>query len=335
VKTQELDYNYPKSLIAKKPTYPRDKARLLVVSRETEDLSHTCFKKIGDYLRPGDVLVFNQSKVFPARIYGRNENGKPFEVVFLEEVRPQVWEILSKKIPINTKLCFGHGLEGRVKGQKPATIKINKSKKELMEYLFKYGEMPLPPYLKRNATSKDKKDYQTVYAQQVGSAAAPTAGLHFTKRLIKKLTKNNVQIEKVTLHVGLGTFAPIRTEEVADHNIHEEYYQVDQKTFKRLIKAKKSSRRIIACGTTTVRVLETVFSDNSQKPLQGKTSLFITPGYDFKFVDGLITNFHTPKSSLLALVWAFAGKNLTQKAYREAISKKYRLFSYGDGMFII
>jgi S-adenosylmethionine:tRNA ribosyltransferase-isomerase len=336
MKTSSLDYDFPKELIAKEPVQPRDAAKLMRVDKKTGRLSHLHFYDLEKILKPGDVLVFNQSKVFPARIFAQTSNDKKIEIVFLSEIKPGKWEVMvGGRIKDGEVLKFPAGLEGAIRKGKVITLNLPKKKKELYKYLEKHGQMPLPPYIKRKATKRDNFDYQNVFANEVGSAAAPTAGLHFTESLIEKLKNYGVQIEYITLHVGLGTFAPIRTEEIREHKIHSEYFEIDSKTADRLNLAKTEKRRIIACGTTSVRVLEAASENGMLEPQKKETSIYIYPGYKFKFVDGLITNFHTPRSSLLALVYAFSGESLMRKAYQEAIKKKYRLFSYGDGMIIL
>lgn len=336
VRTEELDYKLPKELIAQKPIFPRDEAKLMILNRKTKLIEHSQFNKIDKFFKKGDVLVFNKSKVFSARIFGKSGTGKKVEIVFLEETKDREWEIIiGGKIKNGETIEFTADLVGEVVRNKFIKLKINKKKDDLYKYLDKHGKMPLPPYIKREANKKDRDDYQTIYAEKIGSAAAPTAGLHFTEGLVKKLKNKGVQIEYVTLHVGLGTFAPIRSNKVEDHNIHSEYFELDKTTSARLNKAKKENRRIVACGTTTVRVLESCVKKGEVKPRNGVTKLFIYPGYKYKFVDRIITNFHTPKSSLLALIYAFYGEEETKKAYKEAIKNKYRFFSYGDGILIL
>lgn len=363
--TKRLDFNHPKGLIADRPASPRDAAKLLVLDKRSGQMRHIKFSEIDQFLVPDDVLVLNETKVFAARCFGRKDTGGKVEVVFLSEEKPKVWEVLiGDKMQIGQKIDFLENFSGMVVERKKDSwvLTVNLSEKEVYKKLEKLGEMPLPPYIKRKAGAKDKKDYQTVFAQKIGSAAAPTAGLHFTKRLLKKLQKQGVQIEYVTLHVGLGTFAPIKTNKVEEHPIHSEFYEMSKGVANRINIAKKENRRIIACGTTVVRTLESASFSTHQgckKPItpgvriqenagqvslsawgciksgKGQTNLFIYPGYKFKIVDGMITNFHTPRSSLLALVYAFAGEENIKKAYAEAIKKKYRFYSYGDGMLII
>lgn len=259
-------------------------------------------------------------------------------MIFLSEKEPKVWEVLiGGKVNLGQKINFGEDFSGEViKRQKDSwIIKVNLSQVEVFEILERIGHVPLPPYIKRSDKKIDKTEYQTVFAQKTGSAAAPTAGLHFTEELLKKLKHKGIQIEYLTLHVGLGTFAPVKTEKVEEHPIHSEYFELNVATAKRLNMAKKEGRRIIAVGTTVVRSLESAIESKELKHQKRTTNLFIYPGFKFKVIDGMITNFHTPKSSLLALVFAFAGKENIQKAYKHAILQKYHFFSYGDGMLIV
>jgi S-adenosylmethionine:tRNA ribosyltransferase-isomerase len=282
-------------------------------------------------------LVLNQTKVFPARIFGTKESGGKVEVVFLSESKPRIWEvIIGGKVTDGQTITFSDGFLGVVRKKEGATfIEVAQDKFELFSILEKLGQMPLPPYMKRGATKEDKQDYQTVFAKQTGSAAAPTAGLHFTDKLLQKLQELGVQIEYVTLHVGLGTFAPVKTEVLEDHPIHSEYYEIEPDVAERLNLAKKEGRRIVACGTTVVRTLESAAQTGKIVAAKKETKLFIYPGYEFRAVDAIITNFHTPKSSLLGLVFAFAGDSNVKAAYQHAIDEKYRFFSYGDGMLVI
>ncbi|OGY42493.1 MAG: tRNA preQ1(34) S-adenosylmethionine ribosyltransferase-isomerase QueA, partial [Candidatus Buchananbacteria bacterium RBG_13_36_9] len=306
----------------------------------------------------GDVLVFNNSKVIPARLIGRKPTGGKVEILLLRQIKPNIWECLVGNLPIKkqvgTEIIFAPNSRmeqvlhpTHIRGRKEhllfsgkiisrakdtAQIKFNLSGQKLMTEIFKLGQMPTPPYIKRIAKANE---YQTFFAEKLGSVAAPTAGLHFTPRIFKKLKRKGVQIEFVTLHVGLGTFQPIKADDITKHQIHEEYFELDKATAKRLNQAKQGKRRIIAVGTTTVRVLETCSSKNSLlKPQNSHTKIYICPGYKFKFVDSMITNFHLPKSSLLLLISAFAGTNFIKKAYQYAIKKKYRFYSFGDVMLI-
>lgn len=332
MKISELNYSLPKSLIAQSPSSPRDHSRLMVVDKETGKITHKHFYDLPHYLNSNDVLVFNKTKVFPARIYGKKITGGKIEVLLLNNIDEYTWEAIAKPgLKISQRILFD-GFECLVisRNEKVITVKFDISYLKLLKALEQKGKTPLPPYINSNEKEESlRKKYQTVYAEKIGSAAAPTAGLHFTKNLLSKLKKKGVQMEFVTLHVGLGTFEPVKEEILEEHKIHSEYFEVDEDTFKRINKAKEKGKRIIAVGTTTVRVLE------SFPKVKGSTKLFIYPPYYFRLVDGLITNFHLPKSTLLALVFAFLGKNKTKNAYKEAVKRKYRFFSFGDAMFIL
>lgn len=346
MKRSELFFDLPEDLIAQEPFEPRDHCRLMALNRKDRSIKHDRFFNIGDYLREGDVLVFNQSKVLPARLVGMNQNGKKREVLLLKDLGNSEWEVLiGGKTSLHDTILFQEKLTCTVleKNEGAYRIKFDVSGVEFLKRLHEVGQAPTPPYVKKMLN--DPELYQTVYAKELGSAAAPTAGLHFTQDLLDQLKQKGVQQEFVTLHVGLGTFQPVKTEIVEDHPIHSEWYSVDQDVYERLLLAKKEGRRIIAVGTTSVRVLETLFTDVipvktgiSSKiltnPLNGNTSIFIYPGYQFKAIDTLITNFHTPYSSLLALVYGFASEQLIKNAYQAAINEKYRFFSFGDAMII-
>jgi S-adenosylmethionine:tRNA ribosyltransferase-isomerase len=348
MKLREFDFNLPKNLIAQKPASPRDACRLMVLDREKQTIEHDRFYNLGKYLRPGDVLVLNNSKVLPARLMGKKATGGKVEILLLRQMSADTWDCLVGFVPVHQQVGLEVKFSGKLNGKivkragDTAVIKFNLSGTKLMEKVLKIGQPPTPPYIKRLAKSSE---YQTVYAEKLGSVAAPTAGMHFTKKLLTKLKKIGVQIEYVTLHVGLGTFQPVKEEDVTKHKIHSEYFELDKKTAKRLNEAKRAGRRIIACGTTTVRVLEYCVSKDRNrtsinrspipvKSQRGETIIFIYPGYKFKFIDTLITNFHVPKSTLIMLVAAFAGKKFIDKAYQIAIKKKYRFYSFGDAMFI-
>jgi len=380
MKLQDFDYYLPKNLIAQKPIRPRDHSRLLLLSKKTGRIEHKHFYDILDYLKPGDILVLNNSKVFPARLLGKKKDtGGKIEVFLLRNNFPSslysadaptdakavagkealadkqggdVWQCLlgGKRRRAGLRVKFSQGLEGRIiKDNRDGTweVKFNKGSKEFMRIVDKIGLTPLPPYIKRVVRCRaDNKDYQTVYAndKKIGSVAAPTAGFHFTSALLKKLKKKGVQLEYIVLHVGLGTFAPVKVDDITKHKMHAEWVEADKKTIANIYLAKSEGRRIIAVGTTSVRMLETIFQDKrgstpklGVEPLNtfhGWTDIFIYPGYKFKVVDALITNFHLPKSTLLMLVSAFAGKKNIDKAYKQAIKRKYRFYSYGDAMFI-
>jgi len=339
MKLNDFDYYLPKNLIAQKPVKPRDHSRLLVFSRNSDKIEHKHFYDIIDYLRAGDVLILNNTKVMPARLIGKKaDSGGKIEVFLLNKVKNNIWQCLigGKKRKENLRVEFAAGLKAEVlKNNQDGTwnVKFNKTGSALMKLVEKIGRVPLPPYIKRTSKQKnDKINYQTVYANdtKLGSVAAPTAGFHFTKKLIKKLKAKGVQFEYITLHVGLGTFAPVKVDDITKHKMHAEWVEISKKTLANIIRAKKEGRRVIAVGTTSVRTLESALKNYSFW-----TDIFIYPGYKFKIVDSMITNFHLPKSTLLMLVSAFAGRGEIKKAYQTAVKKKYRFFSYGDAMLII
>lgn len=340
MKTDDFDFELPERLIAQTPIKNRDESRMLVLDKETGTIEHKHFNEIIDYLNKGDTLVLNDTKVMPARLYGVKEDTNAIiEVLLLKDLEENKWECLTKpakRIKIGTVVIFG---DGRLKAKcieiKEEGIRIFELKYEgiLYEILDSLGEMPLPPYIHEKLEDKDR--YQTVYAKNIGSAAAPTAGLHFTKELLKKIEEKGINIEYVTLHVGLGTFRPVNVEDVTTHKMHSEFYMMSKETAEVLNKAKKENRRIISVGTTSTRTLETIINLYGEfKECTGWTDIFIYPGYKFKAINSLITNFHLPKSTLVMLVSALAGKENIMKAYNEAIEKEYRFFSFGDSMFI-
>lgn len=351
MKLTEFSFNLPTNLIAQKPASPRDTCKLLVLDRINQTITDDSFLHLDSYLQKGDVLVFNNSKVLPARLRGQKLTGGKIEILLLKQLTENTWESLVKvkKNPVGlefdlSKKGIKQTLGAKIIDRKNEVfvLEFNLKGPTLIDAIFKLGEPPTPPYIKRMA--KDS-EYQNIYAKKLGSVAAPTAGLHFTNRIFKKLKAKGVQIEFVTLHVGLGTFQPIQTKDIRKHKIHSEYFELDPKTANRLNLAKKQGRRIIAVGTTSVRVLETcaktkcrpsrglsmTFCVSAQK---GNTDIYIYPGYKFKFIDAMITNFHLPESSLILLVSAFAGTKFIQNAYQHAIKKKYRFYSLGDAMFI-
>lgn len=345
MKVDEFDYHLPPELIAQYPAPRREDARLLVLDRSTGGIEHKFFPAVRDYLRPGDVLVLNKTKVFPARLYGRRaDTGSRIEVVLLREKEPLVWEALvrpGRRAREGLTFVFGDGeLRAEVVERTESGGRILRfstgSGENFWDLIFRLGEVPLPPYIKRKAGGLDRERYQTVYAQTVGSAAAPTAGLHFTEELLAELQQKGVKIAFVLLHVGLGTFRPVRVENVEEHTMHEEFWRVDAEAARIINKARSQGGRIVAVGTTSVRVLESAAAeDGSVMSGEGWTRLFIYPGYSFKAVDCLITNFHLPRSTLLMLVCAFAGRELVLRAYNEAVARRYRFFSYGDAMLIL
>lgn len=341
----EFDYYLPKNLIAQKPVKPRDHSRLLVLEREKQKISHHYFFDLDKFLNKGDVLVLNKTKVFPARFYGRKPTGGKVEIILLRPetkifshlLEKNIWYIIGRpKLKVGQKIRFSKELEGEIIKDlgKEKMIKFNQKGRKLTKLINQLGKTPLPPYIKakiKNSFLKQK--YQTVYAKEIGSAAAPTAGFHFTKRLIKKLKRQGIQFETITLHLGRATFEPIKGEKLPSQ-LPSEWAKIDQKTSERLNQAKKEGRRIIAVGTSVVRTLEGFSKKGKLYSGEKFIDLFIYPGYQFQFVDALITNFHLPKSTNLILVSAFAGKELILKAYQEAIDKKYRFYSFGDAMFI-
>lgn len=387
MRLKDFDYSLPNELIAQEPTRPRDHSRLLVLDKKTGRIEHKHFFDISDYLKSGDVLVLNNSKVFPARLFGKKSlTGGRVEIFLLKKEDPalstissprpsgtpllirrggggegvtdgerskeEVWQCLARNGKVGVEIIFEKGLRAEIvkkNDDETYDVKFNKSGKKFMSLIEKIGQMPLPPYIRQETKNKNFKKqenlpagrqardkfYQTVYAdsKKMGSVAAPTAGLHFTPRLIKQLKKKGVQIEYITLHVGLGTFAPVKTDDITEHKMHAEWVEIDGKTMDRIKKAKKEKRRIIAVGTTSARALESVLP-SSKKSFAGRVDIFIYPPYKFKIIDAMITNFHLPKSTLLMLISALAGKKNIDKAYQEAIKKKYRFFSFGDAMFI-
>ena len=336
MKISDFDYCLPKELIAQSPTLPRDMCKLLVLDKKTGIFSDTIFKNIEDLLHEGDVLVFNDTMVIPARIILTVENRK-VEIFLTKRITETDWYAIGspgKMLKPGKIFFFGDEnatiMEILDDGQR--LIRFSAGGEKLDNLLNKYGSPPYPPYVKNKDI--EFKQYQTVYASNKGSVASPTAGLHFTKNLLSRLKKKGIQQEFVTLHVGLGTFMPVKVENVEDHKMHSEFYSMDSATVKRLNKAKKEGKRIIAVGTTAVRVLESSYK-NDFKPFYGETDIFIYPGYEWKCVDAIITNFHLPKSSLLLLVSSFAGRDAILCAYRHAILNQYRFYSFGDAMFIM
>lgn len=340
MKTDDFDYNLPEHLIAQTPIKERDHSKLLVLDKDTGEIEHKIFSDIIDYLNPNDTLVLNDTKVIPARLIGEKESTKAvIEVLLLKDLGNDTWETLTKparRIDVGTVVSFGDGLL-KMECVKVFDEGIRHFKLIydgiLYELLDKLGTMPLPPYIHEKL--KDQSRYQTVYAKNIGSAAAPTAGLHFTQELLDKIKDKGVNIVYITLHVGLGTFRPVNVENVKEHKMHSEYYSMSEETANLLNKTKEKGNKIVAVGTTTVRTLETIMMKyNKFMSCSGETNIFIYPGYKFLGVDALITNFHLPKSTLLMLVSAFASKEKILTAYQAAIENNYRFFSFGDAMFI-
>ena len=340
MKVTEFDYELPEELIAQTPIKKRDESRLMVLNRKEQTIEHKIFKDIIDYLKPGDVLVRNNTKVIPARLYGKKETGAKVEFLLLNNIEGDIWESIVRpgnKLHVGAKVIFGDGiLEAKILEVMPGGTRKVEFKYDgiFNEILDKIGLMPLPPYIHKSLKEKDR--YQTVYAKYDGSAAAPTAGLHFTPELLEKIQEKGVKIANVTLHVGIGTFRPVKEDTVEAHKMHSEHFYIKQEDVDKINKAKKEGRRVIAVGTTSCRVLESIANENTGmvKPIEDDTEIFIYPGYKFKCIDGLITNFHLPQSTLLMLVSALAGKDFIMKAYKEAVKEKYRFFSFGDAMFI-
>lgn len=335
--TTDYDYDLPEELIAQTPLKDRSSSRLMILDKKTKTWEHKNFKDIVDYLDSNDVLVLNDTKVIPARLIGTRDTGGVTEVLLLKDLGDNVWQTLARpqrKVHIGQIVSFGDG-----------TLKAECIEKEdqgickfkliydgiLVEILDKLGEMPLPPYIHEKLEDKDR--YQTVYAKHPGSAAAPTAGLHFTPEILEKLKAKGVSLVYITLHVGLGTFRPVEEEDLTNHVMHSEYYEISKEAAEKLNLAKKMGKRIVAVGTTSTRTLESAY-DNGFKECCANTSIFIYPGYKFKAIDAQITNFHLPKSTLIMLVSAFAGREFILDAYKEAVKEKYRFFSFGDAMFI-
>ncbi|MEW8957948.1 MAG: tRNA preQ1(34) S-adenosylmethionine ribosyltransferase-isomerase QueA [Moorella sp. (in: firmicutes)] len=342
MRLEDFDYYLPAELIAQTPVEPRDASRLLVLHREKDMLEHRHFYDLPDYLCDGDVLVLNETRVLPARLWGRRAGtGARIEVLLLTRRTGDIWETLvrpARRVPVGTEIIFGRGeLKGRV-------ISVGKEGERLLEFAYeegpfealleRLGEMPLPPYIKEKPENPGR--YQTVYARVDGSAAAPTAGLHFTPRLMERLQEKGIKLAYLLLHVGLGTFRPVKVENIKEHRMHAEYYEVTPETAAAINEARCRGGRVVAVGTTVVRTLETVATPEGViRPGKGWTDIFIYPGYTFKAVDCLITNFHLPKSTLIMLVSAFAGREKILAAYKEAVAAGYRFFSFGDAMLIL
>lgn len=340
MKVEEFDYNLPEELIAQKPLEQRDSSKLLVLDKKTGEVEHKHFYDILNYLEKGDTLVLNDTKVLPARLIGEKEETKAvIEILLLKNIKDDDWECLVKparRIKVGTIVSFGNGklkakcIKEEDEGIRHFTLIYNGI---LLETLEELGTMPLPPYIHEKLN--DQSRYQTVYAKEVGSAAAPTAGLHFTNELLEAIKNKGINIAYVTLHVGLGTFRPVSVETIEEHEMHSEYYQMTKEVAELLTKTKNENHKIIAVGTTSTRTLETIMTKYGEfKECNGWTNIFIYPGYKFKAIDNLITNFHLPKSTLVMLVSALAGKENILNAYNEAIKNEYRFFSFGDAMLI-
>ena len=343
MKVSDFNYELPKELIAQHPLEKRDESRLMVLNRDTKKIENKTFKDIIDYLEPGDCLVRNNTKVIPARLYGKiigKESQKPVEFLLLKQLENNNWEVMvrpGKKLRSGTKVEFGEGLlkaeilEVLENGNRKVHFEYNDIFNEILDQI---GLMPLPPYI--TETLKEKDRYQTVYARYEGSAAAPTAGLHFTNELLEKIKAKGVEIANVTLHVGIGTFRPVKVENIEEHKMHTEHFYIKQEDAEKINKAKREGHKIIAVGTTSCRVLETIANEKGElKETEGDTNIFIYPGYKFKCIDRLITNFHLPESTLIMLVSSLATKEFIMEAYNKAVQEKYRFFSFGDAMLIL
>jgi S-adenosylmethionine:tRNA ribosyltransferase-isomerase len=336
-----FDYHLPEHLIAQHPAARRDESRLLVVNRETAAIQHRVFRDLPDLLYPGDLLVLNDTKVFPARLIGiREETGGRWEALFLNE-RDGLWEILAhtRGHPVSgTVFVTDSGLRMTLRGRTPDHHWLMEAGEAgpPAEVLARHGHIPLPPYIRKGLdVDADQERYQTIYAEHAGSVAAPTAGLHFTPEVLDRLKARAVETARVTLHVGLGTFAPIKVDDPAKHAIHREWCEVTRPTVDAILAAKARSGRVVAVGTTTTRTLESAARPDGLKPFRGETDLFIRPPFEFRVVDGLLTNFHLPRTTLLLLVAAFTGGELLARAYREAIEREYRFYSYGDVILVL
>jgi len=340
MKVSDFNYDLPEELIAQHPYEKRDEARLMVLYKNNKKIEDKIFSDVIDYLNPGDCLVINNTKVIPARLYGKKDTGAKVEFLLLKRLEGDFWEVMVRpgnKLKPGTKVAFGDGilnaeildvLEG---GNRKVKFEYDGIFNEILD---KIGLMPLPPYIKESLKEKDK--YQTVYAKYDGSAAAPTAGLHFTEELLEKIKEKGIEIAKVTLHVGIGTFRPVKVENIEDHNMHSEHYYIKEEDAEKINKAKREGHKIVAVGTTSCRVLESVADENGfVKAIEGDTNIFIYPGYKFKCLDSLITNFHLPESTLIMLVSSLAGREFIMEAYNHAVEEKYKFFSFGDAMIIL
>ena len=339
-KTSSYWYDLPPELVAQYPLENRSESRLLKLEKYSGKVTHHKFSDIIDFLQPGDVLVVNKTKVIPARLYGIKSTGAKVEIFLLNQLENDTWECLvnpGRRLQIGAEISFSDDFKAEIIDLAEAGGRIVKFfwEGDFWQQLDKLGKMPLPPYIKRDSNEKDKETYQTVYAQERGSVAAPTAGLHFTPELMQQIREKGIEILEVVLRVGLGTFRPVKTENIAEHTMHSEFCQISEETAEKLNKAKTKNKRIIAVGTTTTRTLESFAEKGILKSGSHWTDIFISPGKKFQIIDGLITNFHMPKSTLMMLVSAFAGYENIMKAYKIAVEEKYRFFSYGDAMVII
>jgi S-adenosylmethionine:tRNA ribosyltransferase-isomerase len=338
-----FDYHLPEELIAQYPLPQRDESRLLVLNRSTRDIQHTTFAQLPEILSPGDLVVLNNTKVIPARLIGRKAGtGGEVEILLLSPKGEGLWEAMvkrSSRMRSGTEVSFGDGrLLAKILGKTETQGRLVQfdHNGDLRGLLEKFGRPPLPPYIKRKAEDGDRERYQTVYARKDGAVAAPTAGLHFTKSLLAKMKARNIKIAELTLHVGLGTFQPVRVQNVEEHHLHAERFQITPEAARQMNEARNSGGKIVAVGTTSVRAIESSVDTNGYvSPRSGSTDIFIYPGHKFRVVEALVTNFHLPRSTLLMLVSAFAGREFIMEAYREAVKRRYRFYSYGDAMLIL
>jgi S-adenosylmethionine:tRNA ribosyltransferase-isomerase len=337
MKTSDFDYDLPESFIAQTPVEPRDSSRLMVLNRKTGTLEHRIFREIGEYLNPGDLLVVNQTRVIPARLPARKETGGKAEILLLRRESDTVWECLvgGKGLGEGKRLRLEDGLEAEIVSSLEGSRRLVRFEEPVENHLQTDGQMPLPPYIHEKLT--DPERYQTVYAKTPGSAAAPTAGLHFTPRLMNELRAKGIQFAEVTLHVGLDTFAPVTEDDPRQHKIHTEWCELTPETADKINAVKAAGGRVIGVGTTSVRTLESAATDNCSliTAFSGPTSIYILPGYQYRAVDGIITNFHLPKSTLIMMISAFAGRETVLNAYEVAKREGYRFFSFGDAMLIV
>jgi len=332
-----FQFDLPDELIARQPAHQRQGSRLLYLNSASNDLQHQQFPDLIDHIQPGDLMVFNNTKVIPARLFGEKETGGKIEVLverILDSHRVQAHIRASKSPKAGNQLRFDEGYSAEMQ-ERAGDLFVLKFSQPVLTVLDNIGHMPLPPYIDRTDTEEDKSRYQTVYAEELGAVAAPTAGLHFDQQLLESIQSKGAQIAFVTLHVGAGTFQPVRADNILDHEMHSEWLQVSEHVCQQVIETKAAGGRVIAVGTTSVRCLETAARSGKIAPFEGDTDIFIYPGYDFKVVDGLLTNFHLSESTLLMLVSAFSGYQPIMQAYREAVAERYRFFSYGDAMFLL
>lgn len=334
MKTSDFDYDLPEERIAVRPLPGRQDSRLLVLDRESGTLTHRKFLELPGLLGPGDLLVLNDTRVLPARLYGKKPSGAEIEVLLEEKTGERTWKCIARGPKQNLVVDFGKGLTGTLAKSGEDTWQIEFSD-DVLSFLDSLGHMPLPPYIKRRADEGDKETYQTVYAEREGAIAAPTAGLHFTEALLSEIERKGIGVARVTLHVGAGTFLPVKSEKIEGHRIHSEWREVSPETAEMVNDTRSRGGRVVAVGTTVLRSLESAAGeDGTVAPVSGRTDLFVYPGYKFRVTDALVTNFHMPRSTLLMLVSAFAGRELILKSYAAALGNGYRFLSYGDAMFI-